>query len=446
MYFSDFWFLKDIKKNLPYFIFCLAFIFLFLDPIPGGDALNYYALTSSLFHDWDIDLTNQAQIIYPEFTVEDFKQQIISGEIEKYNELLKWNGKFLYSDHTPGFSLLVLPVYAVCNLLGNFSLFHILDNYFYSIRKDILINLIAPSITNLLLFILGFIFTIRLLEYFKVENSGLWFTIGFLSTNFFHYASVDSAYPLVAEFAFFSIFLYYFFKSQKIFLQGLSLGILILIKPYFLGITLLVFAYKLWIKEKSIWQFVFPILIFLGLWGFYNNAIFGSPFETGFNQSFISSFTANFCLIPLNFLSIFFSPINGLFFFTPFFLLGFVGLLYLFFKEIFSGKITKKSLLFLFLFGYLLFFSTQTFWAERGSYAHKTLAFFFPLLVIGANKIKTKFNLPLWIFYFIIIYTFVIWILFLNQTYNSDFIFLISNWHSFFPISEISFFRIYSIL
>lgn len=325
----------------------------------GGDEPHYLLIAHSLLKDGDFDLAdNYAQRDYGRFLPPNavIEAHVLPGT--------KPGGQ--YSFHSPGVSILLLPIYALGTPFG----------------KSALIFLLRFGMS-----LFGALFGVQMFLFARQEWQrdrlalGLWALFSFTSPVFFYSIHV---YPeiIVALFAFTAFRLVRFspkLSRAKLLLCGFLLSSFIwfhALKYFFILGPLFLYAVWVLLKKRRIRSdiafFLGPIALIFILYFYFQVSLYGSlnptsvSWQGAMNQQQTVSFLKTLTRIPVRFqvdtlLGYFLDQRDGLLFYAPIYFFAFLGLV-----ELIRRK-RQDFWLFLFLTGPYVFVSA--FLTQRAGYA-----------------------------------------------------------------------------
>ena len=303
------------------------------------------------------------------------------------------NGKII-NKYFAGTALAQLPFFLVAHVVSE-PLGYRSDGY----SKPYIISI---TIASLVYILLGLIFLKRLLRLYEIDgwNSAI-VLLGFaFGSNLFCYTLVDIGLSHLYSFVFITMFLYYgklLFEDRKpnrIYLLGILLGLIILIRPVN-GIIFFALPFLAGSKESliagimNLWQhkWISVMGLFLSMLVI-STQLFIYKVSTG--SFFVYSYKEEgFNLLSPHMFDILFSYKKGLFLYTPIFLVSLAGLYFSWKKSRFEAYSLALFLLFLV---YIL--SSWWNWWYGGSFSSRVFVEFIPLFAIllglGLLKLKRK--------------------------------------------------------
>ncbi|MFW6124290.1 MAG: hypothetical protein ACOC5G_03630 [Acidobacteriota bacterium] len=315
-------------------IFSTASIVLFIQGVHlSGDEPHYLMMTQSLVEDGDLNLENNIK--------NKTYYRYLPTDIQFHGKV---HNKRYVSYHMPGVSFLLLPFYALFNLLGG-------------LVAPALYFRLAASLINA--FFALALYTVLKIEFPGKRITGIWLLFLCLFPLIIHSAHL---YPeLPAATLMMAAYVFAFGKSKSYWLSGLLLSLVAWfhVKYYPPLIILAIFIIIQIIKEKNFKQifqfFLFPFLNFILLmafcktfYGSFNPAdIFPSP----------NSFAAPIMLRVKIFLAYFLDQRDGLLFYSPLFFLLLFG---------FKKRLKNHAILLWIGFSYIVFHAFTT---VRGAYS-----------------------------------------------------------------------------
>jgi len=300
-------------------------------------------------------------------------------------------GKYI-NKYAPGIAILILPFFLLAHLCS-FVLGFPLTGY-------TLVYQHFSGIAGIFYLISGLFFLSKIYQaYFSKKALILTLTSLVFATNLFHYATFDSLMSHVYSFFLISVFLYQLLLWQKkptkgnSIIIGLLIGLIFLVRNVNLvfGFLLLPFLKKNLKSGTALSLIKHLSLIFLSFllvslpqflyWHYVSDKFLFFPYKgEGFN--FFSPKIS----------AVLFSPRKGLFFWTPIFSLGFLGIKGLK-KKI--NRLFYSFLLILPIFLYLI--SSWHDWAFGASFGHRVFIDVYPIfgffLCLGFEKLIKKIGL-----------------------------------------------------
>lgn len=327
-----------------------------------GDGRYYYATTRSLVLDGNLDFTNE----YTFFKINE--HQLPTG--------------FQANKYPPGPSFLwVAPFFIIHNILLfllNFGLTFPADGYSFPYQ-------IVVGFTSIIFLIIGIYILFKTLTFFFDKKTSLLASLTVLfATNLFFYSSVDVINSHAVSFTLSAFLLYFLFTFKnndykKWLICGLTVGLLMLTRTQ--DIILLILPLSILICSKL------PVLKKLKALAL----LIGGIFLTFIPQLLIwKTIYGSFLLSPyfnriesFNFLKpqisgVLFNSNTGLILWTPFILLGFIGL--------FLFKNNLKYLRFIFITVVLVQFyliASWSSWNQGASFGTRMLISCLPVLAFG---------------------------------------------------------------
>ena len=260
--------------------------------------------------------------------------------------------------------------------------------------------IISITIASLVYILLGLIFLKRLLRLYGIDgwNSAI-VLVGFaFGSNLFCYTLVDIGLSHLYSFVFITMFLYYgklLFedkRTNRIYLLGILLGLIILIRPIN-GIILFALPFLAESKEKfiagimNLWKHkwisimgLFLSMLIVSIQLFIYKVSTGSFFVYSYQEE-------GFNLLSPHMFDILFSYKKGLFLYTPIFLISLTGLYFSWKKSRFEAYTLGLFLLFLI---YIL--SSWWNWWYGGGFSSRVFVEFIPLfaILLGVSLLKLK--------------------------------------------------------
>jgi hypothetical protein len=301
------------------------------------------------------------------------------------------NGKII-NKYFAGTALAQLPFFLVAHMVSE-PLGYRSDGY----SKPYIISI---TIASLVYILLGLIFLKRLLRLYGIDgwNSAI-VLVGFtFGSNLFCYTLVDIGLSHLYSFVFITMFLYYgklLFedkKTNRIYLLGILLGLILLIRPIN-GIILFALPFLAGSKEKfiagimNLWKHkwisimgLFLSMLIVSIQLFIYKVSTGSFFVYSYQEE-------GFNLLSPHMFDILFSYKKGLFLYTPIFLISLTGLYFSWKKSRFEASSLGLFLLFLI---YIL--SSWWNWWYGGGFSSRVFVEFIPLfaILLGVSLLKLK--------------------------------------------------------
>lgn len=284
-----------------FYFFVIGFILLIIHAIYTnhaiyGDGNGYYSYTQSIYYDRSV---NSQEIL----------EHLSNFEGREYT----FSRVFWDPDKNPfmiGTAILWLP-----------SMF--LMDLFSSDRFD-LVHELGPGITGIALTIFGLIFLEKYLKSKFIEKKIHWVILTlFFGSNLFYYSSFEPALSHQPAFFIICLLLYLSLnKNMNYFLMGILTGFLTIIRPadMILIIPVLI-SIKFKLKHTHLFAFGFLIAILPQL--YVQNKFYGSIFS----NPYLKGTSGNWSINLNHTLEYLFSPIRGLFVWSPIFMLSLYGLI-----------------------------------------------------------------------------------------------------------------------
>ncbi len=382
------------KKEYISLLIITIYIFIFFKPVVSGDGFGYYAIMEGVFRYQTLNLTNEMRF----------------NEISPNDQLIHYyNETGVYSSHHfPGMAFISAPVYMTSLFLSNFEVFHIKDEFFIKERGDILINQASIPVTSIIFLYAGLFATLFLLKkYYSKKHAWLALLIVFFSTPLIRYSVYDLSYTHALEAGLMGILILLFLKDSNKIYMGVLLGMLTLLH-YNSAIFILPFLiYYLYQKRKEdVLKIIIGLLPFAVLILTYNTLVFGGPLSTGYNKFLQSPETSIF---PIHLFQVIFDLDRGILWWTPAIIISSFGLLLI--KD--RGK--KYLFISLILLNVYLMSSFDG-WHGGWGFGNRFFVMLFPLYCIGTIKILEKYSKYRHLLYFSVIYTVLIYFMFLAYT------------------------------
>lgn len=370
--------LKEInKQDLAALAIITLFILIFFKPVIAGDGFTYYALLQGIVDDHSLNLEKQAKA-YAE--LENTSGMHMTGWLR----LDPNTGRYV-TDHSFGFSMLAIPAYSASLVLDDFRIFHIKDEFFLKTRGDILIHMASVAFTSYVFLYLGLLVSLLVIKkFYSKKNAALVLLLLFFGSPLLRYATYDISYTHCVEIGLMALIVFLFLKEKNPawigFIAGLLTAIRITSGIFFLPL-IAYYAYRR--KFMDAGKLVAGAIPFILLLMAYNTIQFGGPFTTQFNEGIASQASQSFYL-PVHFIDLFLSDLNGFLLWTPLLVIALAGL---FFNKSYNGK---KWVFIAMVLSYLLFYSIVPYWWEGLSFGHRAFLVFLPIFMIGLSEVAER--------------------------------------------------------
>lgn len=288
---------------LAFVIFSTASFILYIQDVHlSGDEPHYLMVTQSLVEDGDFNLENNIK--------DKTYYKYLPVDIDFHGDI---HQKKYLSYHMPGLSFVLIPFYALFNLLGG-------------LIPPALFFRLAASVINA--FFALALFTILKIQFPREKITGIWLLFICLYPLIFHSPHLYPELPAAALVM--GAFIFAFGRNKHYILSGLFLSLVAWfhVKYYPVLFILAIFIIIQIIKEKrfiqTLWFFLFPLLN-LGFLLLFLKTLYSTfnPADIFPGQDY---FAAPLILRIKVFLAYFFDQRDGLLFYSPLFFLLFLGL------------------------------------------------------------------------------------------------------------------------